>query len=52
MNRRKFIAGAAAGLGAAYLGPRGMAAVLDAPALAGKGQTRLRRLGGAVFPAP
>ena len=31
MNRRKFIAGAAAGLGAAYLGPNGMATALDAP---------------------
>jgi aryl-alcohol dehydrogenase-like predicted oxidoreductase len=29
MNRRKFITGAAAGLGAAYLAPRGMAGVLD-----------------------
>lgn len=37
MNRRKFIAGAAAGLGAAYLGPSGMAGVLDLPARAGKG---------------
>ena len=36
MNRRKFISGAAAGLGAAWLGPRGVAKVLDAPARAGK----------------
>ena len=31
MNRRKFIAGAAAGLGAAYLGPHAVAGILDAP---------------------
>jgi aryl-alcohol dehydrogenase-like predicted oxidoreductase len=31
MNRRKFIAGAAAGLGAAYLAPRAMAGVVDLP---------------------
>src|SRR5438045_5725798 len=30
MNRRKFIAGAAAGLGTAYLGPHGMAEALNA----------------------
>lgn len=36
MNRRKFISGAAAGLGAAWLGPRGVAEVLDSPAPAGK----------------
>jgi aryl-alcohol dehydrogenase-like predicted oxidoreductase len=36
MNRRKFITGAAAGLGAAYLAPRSMAAGLDLPAPAGK----------------
>jgi aryl-alcohol dehydrogenase-like predicted oxidoreductase len=36
MNRRKFISGAAAGLGAAYLAPRGIAGVLDLPATAGK----------------
>ena len=30
MNRRKFIAGAAAGLGAAYLGPHAVAGILDA----------------------
>src|SRR5947209_15351923 len=40
MNRRKFIAGAAAGLGAAYLGPNGMAAVLDVPAHAGKAEAQ------------
>src|SRR3954447_16059832 len=40
MNRRKFIAGAAAGLGAAYLGPNGMAAVVDAPARAGKAEAQ------------
>ena len=38
MNRRKFIAGAAAGLGAAYLAPRGMAGVLDLPARAAKAE--------------
>ena len=36
MNRRKFIAGAAAGVGAAYLAPRALAGVLDLPAAAGK----------------
>jgi aryl-alcohol dehydrogenase-like predicted oxidoreductase len=36
MNRRKFIAGAAAGVGAAYLARRAMAGVLDLPAPAGK----------------
>ena len=36
MNRRKFIAGAAAGVGAAYLAPRALASVLDVPAPAGK----------------
>jgi 1-deoxyxylulose-5-phosphate synthase len=36
MNRRKFIAGAAAGLGAAYLAPRITAGVVDLPASAGK----------------
>src|ERR1700761_4968050 len=36
MNRRKFISGAAAGLGAAYLAPRTMGAVLDLPASTGK----------------
>ena len=40
MNRRNFIAGAAAGLGAAYLGPNGMAAVIDAPAQAGKAEAQ------------
>ena len=38
MNRRKFIAGAAAGLGAAYFAPRGMAGVLDLPARAAKAE--------------
>jgi len=36
MNRRKFIAGAAAGAGAAYLSQRSMAAVLDVSAPQGK----------------
>jgi len=36
MNRRKFLAGAAAGVSAACLAPRGIAGVLDAPAHAGK----------------
>jgi aryl-alcohol dehydrogenase-like predicted oxidoreductase len=36
MNRRKFIAGAAAGLGTAYLAPRAMAGLVDLPAPAGK----------------
>src|SRR3954454_694469 len=40
MNRRKFITGAAAGLGAAYLGPNGMAAVIDAPARAAKAEAQ------------
>jgi len=31
MNRRKFLAGAAAGLGAAYLGPSSVAGVLEVP---------------------
>jgi aryl-alcohol dehydrogenase-like predicted oxidoreductase len=31
MNRRKFLAGAAAGLGTAYLGPSGVAGVLEVP---------------------
>jgi aryl-alcohol dehydrogenase-like predicted oxidoreductase len=38
MNRRKFITGAAAGVGAAYLAPRGVAGVLDFPAPAGKAE--------------
>ncbi len=38
MNRRKFITGAAAGLGAAYLAPRAMAGVLDLPARVGKAE--------------
>ncbi len=38
MNRRKFIAGAAAGLGAAYFGPHGMAAVLEPPVATGKAE--------------
>src|SRR5579862_8382076 len=38
MNRRHFIAGAAAGLGATYFAPRGLAAVLDAPAQSAKVQ--------------
>ena len=40
MNRRRFIAGAAAGLGAAYLSPDGMADVLDVPAHAGKAEAQ------------
>jgi len=36
MNRRKFIAGAVAGLGAAYLTPGTIAEGLEAPAHAGK----------------
>ena len=36
MNRRKFISSAAAGLGAAWLAPRAVAEVLDAPPHAGK----------------
>src|SRR5579863_3390271 len=36
MNRRKFIAGAAAGLGAAYLGANGVAEALALPVPAGK----------------
>jgi 1-deoxyxylulose-5-phosphate synthase len=35
MNCRKFIAGAAAGLGAAYLGPNAISGVLDLPTPAG-----------------
>src|ERR1019366_5742339 len=38
MNRRKFIAGAAAGLGAAYLAPHAMAGVLELPAVSTKSQ--------------
>ncbi len=38
MNRRHFIAGAAAGLGAACFDPRGVAGVLDAPAQSAKVQ--------------
>jgi aryl-alcohol dehydrogenase-like predicted oxidoreductase len=38
MNRRKFITGAAAGLGAAYLAPRAMAGVIDLPAASTKTQ--------------
>ena len=40
MNRRRFIAGAAAGLGAAYLSPDGMAELLDVPAHAGKAEAQ------------
>lgn len=40
MNRRKFIAGAAAGLGTAYLGPHGIAEVLDLPTRTGKGEAQ------------
>jgi aryl-alcohol dehydrogenase-like predicted oxidoreductase len=36
MNRRKFIAGAAAGVGAAYLADRAIAGVLDVPGHTGK----------------
>ena len=36
MNRRKFIAGAAAGLGAAYFEPPALAGVLDLPVPTGK----------------
>jgi 1-deoxyxylulose-5-phosphate synthase len=36
MNRRKFIAGAAAGLSTAYLAPHAIAGVLDSPAPTGK----------------
>lgn len=36
MNRRKFIGGAAAGLGAAYLAPGSVAAALDVPVSQGK----------------
>jgi aryl-alcohol dehydrogenase-like predicted oxidoreductase len=36
MNRRKFIAGAAAGLGAAYFAPPALAGVLDLPVPTGK----------------
>jgi len=36
MNRREFISGAAAGLGAAYVAPRAMGAVLDLPSNTGK----------------
>ena len=38
MNRRKFIAGAAAGLGAAYVGTHGMENALGLPGPAGKAQ--------------
>ena len=40
MNRRKFIAGAAAGVGAAYLGARGIAEVLALPTPAGKAEAQ------------
>ena len=36
MDRRKFIAGTAAGLGAAWLSPRGVSELIDAPVRAGK----------------
>jgi aryl-alcohol dehydrogenase-like predicted oxidoreductase len=38
MNRRKFITGAAAGLGAVYLAPRAMGGVFDLPARMGKAE--------------
>ena len=40
MDRRKFIAGTAAGLGAAWLSPRGVAELIDTPARAGKAEAQ------------
>jgi aryl-alcohol dehydrogenase-like predicted oxidoreductase len=40
MNRRKFLAGTAVGLGAAWLLPRGVAELIDAPAHAGKAEAQ------------
>jgi 1-deoxyxylulose-5-phosphate synthase len=40
MDRRKFIAGTAAGLGAAWLSPRGVAELIDTPAHAGKAEAQ------------
>src|ERR1700761_3148542 len=40
MNRRKFIAGAAAGLGAAYLGPHGIAEAFAVPTPTGKAEAQ------------
>jgi 1-deoxyxylulose-5-phosphate synthase len=40
MDRRKFIAGTAAGLGAAWFSPRGVADLIDAPARAGKAEAQ------------
>lgn len=42
MNRRKFIAGAAAGMGAAYLAEQGLAGVLEAPAEKAKAEAQDR----------
>jgi aryl-alcohol dehydrogenase-like predicted oxidoreductase len=40
MDRRKFIAGTAAGLGAAWLSPRGVGELIDTPAHAGKAEAQ------------
>jgi len=40
MDRRNFIAGTAAGLGAAWLSPRGVAELIDTPAHAGKAEAQ------------
>ena len=42
MNRRKFIAGAAAGVGAAYIADRAMGGVLDVPGPKAKWKLRTR----------